>query len=85
MATAHSTFSSMLHAVALARILHVTQLAWGLDLYKDRLQSPAPALASAGMPLRTPPLSRRARLARAAARAFEAQVLAIRCRQVCVG
>jgi hypothetical protein len=37
------------------------------------------------MQARTPALSRRARLARAAARALEAQVMAIRCRQVFVG
>ncbi|WP_432261657.1 hypothetical protein [Cupriavidus sp. TMH.W2] len=85
MAIAHVPFSSTPHAAALARILRVTQLAWGLDPYKDRPQSPALAAAGAAMQSRTPALSRRARLARAAARAFEAQVMAIRCRQACVG
>ncbi|MHA3016648.1 hypothetical protein CMPELA_19940 [Cupriavidus necator] len=85
MATVHVPFSSTPHAVALARILHVTQQAWGLKPSKDQLQSPAPAPAGANMPSRPHPLSRRVRLARAAARAFEAQVMAIRCRQVFVG
>ncbi|RDK07440.1 hypothetical protein [Cupriavidus lacunae] len=84
MATAHVLFSSTPHAAALARILHVTRQAWGVDPYKDRLQSPAPAPAGADMQSRTPALSRRARLTRAAARAFEAQVMAIRCQQVFV-
>ncbi|MGY2491572.1 hypothetical protein [Cupriavidus sp. CP313] len=84
MATVHVPFSSTPHAAALARILHVTQLAWGLKPCKDRPLSPAPAPAGASVQSRTPPLSRRARLARAAARAFEAQVMAIRCRQVFV-
>lgn len=85
MATIHIPFSSTPHAAALARILQVTQQAWALDPYIDRLQAPAPARAGAEPQPRTPPLSRRARLARAAARAFEAQVMAIRCSQVCVG
>lgn len=85
MATARVPFSSTPHAAALVRILHVTQQAWGLDPYKDRLHSLAPALAGVTLQSRTPPLSRRARLALAAARAFEAQVMAIRCRQACVG
>ncbi|MDK3024875.1 hypothetical protein QO239_19980 [Cupriavidus taiwanensis] len=70
MAAANVPFSSTSHAAALARILHVTRSAWAMDL---RPTQPA-----------TPPLSRRARLARSAARAFEAQVMAIRCRQVVV-
>ncbi|NUO87349.1 MAG: hypothetical protein HOQ33_13625 [Cupriavidus sp.] len=71
MATANAPFSSTSHAAALARILHVTRSAWALDRYPATLAS-------------TPPLSRRARLARSAARAFEAQVMAIRCRQAVV-
>ncbi len=71
MATIHVPFSSTPHAAALARILHVTQQAWGLTPCKDRLQSPAPAPAGADMQSRTPPLTRRARLARAAARALK--------------
>lgn len=85
MATAKVPFSSTPQASALARILHVTRRAWGLGQYMDRLRPQAPAQAGAHMQARTPALSRRARLARAAARAFEAQVMAIRCRQVFVG
>ncbi|UDM52090.1 hypothetical protein [Cupriavidus sp. MP-37] len=69
MATANVPFSSTPHAAALARILHVTRHAWAMDNHP--LQA-------------TPALSRRARLARSAARAFEAQVMAIRCRQAVV-
>ncbi|PZX22413.1 conserved hypothetical protein [Cupriavidus phytorum] len=71
MAIANVPFSSTPHAAALARILHVTRSAWALDRHPATL---TPAL----------PLSRRARLARSAARAFEAQVMAIRCRQAVV-
>ncbi|SOZ74252.1 conserved protein of unknown function (plasmid) [Cupriavidus taiwanensis] len=83
MATANVPFSSTPHAVALARILHVTRSAWALEL------DPMPATttraaARAVTQAATPALSRRARLARAAARAFEAQVMAIRCRQAVV-
>ena len=56
MATANVPFSSTPHAAALARILHVTRSAWALDRHHATLTS-------------TPPLSRRARLARSAARA----------------
>ncbi|AMR82309.1 hypothetical protein [Cupriavidus nantongensis] len=70
MATANVPFSSTPHAAALARILHVTRCAWALDLQTPQTSTPA--------------LSRRARLARSAARAFEAQVMAIRCRQAVV-
>ncbi|UIF89556.1 hypothetical protein [Cupriavidus sp. UYPR2.512] len=76
MATANIPYSSTSHAAALARILRVTQQAWELGQHQDRLQPRAPAQA---------PLSRRARLALAAARAFEAQVMAMRCQQVLVG
>ncbi|SOZ39619.1 hypothetical protein [Cupriavidus neocaledonicus] len=83
MATANVPFSSTPHAAALARILHVTRSAWALDLHP----LPAPtALAATGAAMQssTPALSRRARLTRAVARAFEAQVMAIRCRQAVV-
>lgn len=65
------------HAAALARILHVTRQAWALDACPHKTVH-APAATQ------PPSLSRRARLARAAARAFEAQVMAMRCRQVVV-
>ncbi|WP_042880702.1 hypothetical protein [Cupriavidus necator] len=80
MATANVPYSSTHHAAALARILHVTQQAWGLGQHKDQPNANAAQDTRQLMP----PLSRRARLARAAARAFEAQVMAIRCRQVFV-
>lgn len=79
MATANVPIQSTHHA-ALARILHVTEQAWGLGQQKDQ-QS---AIAAQDTRKLMPSLSRRARLARAAARAFEAQVMAIRCRQVFV-
>ncbi|SPS01461.1 hypothetical protein [Cupriavidus taiwanensis] len=79
MATANVPFSSTPHAAALARILHITRSAWALDLYPIP-DAPMPAATGAA----TPALSRRARLARSAARAFEAQVMAIRCRQAVV-
>jgi hypothetical protein len=83
MATATVTFFSTPPAAALARILHVTRQAWALDSCPNRA-SRAPAVTGAAAPAGTPPLSRRARLARLAARAFEAQVMAIRCRRVVV-
>ncbi|MCO4891394.1 hypothetical protein MKD50_18580 [Cupriavidus sp. WGtm5] len=81
MATANVPFSSTPHAAALARILHVTRSAWALDRHSIQATT---APAGAATPTPTLPLSRRARLARAAARAFEAQVMAIRCRQAVV-
>ncbi|MFS8931796.1 conserved hypothetical protein [Cupriavidus taiwanensis] len=79
MATANIPFSSTPHAAALARILHVTRNAWAMDRH------PMPAtMAPVTTGAATPLLSCRARLARAAARAFEAQVMAIRCRQAVV-
>ncbi|WP_454743076.1 hypothetical protein [Cupriavidus necator] len=80
MATANVPSLSTHHAVALERILHVTQQAWGLGQQKDQQILNATQDTQQLMPS----LSRRARLARAAARAFEAQVMAIRCRQVFV-
>lgn len=82
MATANVPFSSTPHAAALARILHVTRNAWAMDTQPSQAAA-APAATGATQPS-TPPLSRRARLARSAARAFEAQVMAIRCRQAVV-
>lgn len=83
MATANIPFSSTPHAAALARILHVTRSAWAMEI--DPMQAgAAPAATCAATRPSPPPLSRRARLARAAARAFEAQVMAIRCRQAVV-
>ncbi|MBF6988396.1 MULTISPECIES: hypothetical protein [Cupriavidus] len=79
MATVNVPNASTQHAAALARILQVTQQAWGLGQENKRSIASATGLGVA------PKLSRRARLARAAARAFEAQVMAIRCRQVFVG
>ncbi|PVY69363.1 hypothetical protein C7414_11842 [Cupriavidus alkaliphilus] len=79
MATANVPFSSTPHAAALARILHVTRNAWAMETHPTQATA-APAATGAA----TQPLSRRARLARAAARAFEAQVMAIRCRQAVV-
>lgn len=78
MATANVPNASTQHAAALARILQVTQQAWGVGENKQGITSATSRSAA-------PKLSRRARLALAAARAFEAQVMAIRCRQVCVG
>lgn len=83
MATANFPFSSTPHAAALARILHVTRNAWAMDLH-PMPTTMAPAATGALTQSPTPALSRRARLARAAARAFEAQVMAIRCRQAVV-
>ncbi|MEM5430961.1 hypothetical protein [Cupriavidus oxalaticus] len=79
MATANVPNAAMHHAAALARILQVTQQAWGLGQQGNQAIASATARGSA------PKMSRRARLAQAAARAFEAQVMAIRCRQVFVG
>ncbi|MCY1228930.1 hypothetical protein D9M68_404090 [compost metagenome] len=73
MATANVPSAFTQHAAALARILQVTQQAWGLGQQGN--QASACAAARGAAP----------RLARAAARAFEAQVMAIRCRQVFVG
>ncbi|WP_427307521.1 hypothetical protein [Cupriavidus sp. H39] len=81
MATPSVPFSSTPHAAALARILHVTRSAWAMDI---RPTQATPAATGAALQPTTPALSRRARLARAAARAFEAQVMAIRCRSVVV-
>ncbi|NOV27706.1 hypothetical protein E5S69_29925 [Cupriavidus necator] len=83
MATATVPFSSTPHAAALARILHVTRKAWSLDI-RPTQAAPAPDATGAALQPATPALSRRARLTRAAARAFEAQVMAIRCRSVVV-
>ncbi|SOZ19032.1 conserved hypothetical protein [Cupriavidus taiwanensis] len=83
MATANVPFSSTPHAAALARILHVTRNACAMDTHPTQATA-APAATGAATQPSTPPLSRRARLARAAARAFEAQVMAIRCRQAVV-
>ncbi|SPD66582.1 conserved protein of unknown function (plasmid) [Cupriavidus taiwanensis] len=83
MATANIPFSSTPHAAALARILHVTRNAWAMDRH-PMPATMAPVTTGAARQSPTPPLSCRARLARAAARAFEAQVMAIRCRQAVV-
>jgi hypothetical protein len=83
MATANIPFSSSPHAAALARILHVTRHAWAMGTHPIQAAA-APAATGAATQSGEPPLSRRARLARSAARAFEAQVMAIRCRQVVV-
>ncbi|QEZ44266.1 hypothetical protein [Cupriavidus oxalaticus] len=83
MATASVPNVSTQHAAALARILQVTQQAWGLGQEHSETVASATTRSTAGQ--RAPRLSRRARLAQAAARAFEAQVMAIRCRQVFVG
>ncbi|BDB26211.1 hypothetical protein CTP10_R36110 [Cupriavidus sp. P-10] len=84
MATANLPNASTQHAAALARILQVTQQAWGLG-QDGIVPCAATAQAAQAAPAkRAPALSRRARLALAAARAFEAQVMAIRCRQVFV-
>lgn len=67
------------HADAFQKILAVTRRVWGLDA----------ATARAGVPARVEGRdsgSRRgAHLAQLAARAFEAQVMALRCRQAFVG
>ncbi|MBP0629577.1 MULTISPECIES: hypothetical protein [unclassified Cupriavidus] len=83
MATATVPNASTRHAAALARILQVTQQAWGLG--QENNESIASATTRGASGQRAPRLSRRARLAQAAARAFEAQIMAIRCRQVFVG
>ncbi|MBP0621064.1 hypothetical protein [Cupriavidus consociatus] len=83
MGTATVPNASTQHAAALARILQVTQRAWGLGHASD--ETFAAATGRGACAQRAPRLSRRARLAQAAARAFEAQVMAIRCRQVFVG
>ncbi|MFJ4293725.1 hypothetical protein ACIP1U_28750 [Cupriavidus sp. NPDC089707] len=83
MGTANVTNASTQHAAALARILQVTQQAWGLGQENNEKIASATVRGATGQ--RAPTLSRRARLAQAAARAFEAQVMAIRCRQVFVG
>lgn len=80
MATANVSIQSTHHAAALGRILHVTEQAWGLGQQQDQQN----VIAVQDTRKLVPALSRRARLARAAARAFEAQVMAIRCRQVFV-
>ncbi|GLC93182.1 hypothetical protein Tamer19_25900 [Cupriavidus sp. TA19] len=87
MATANLPNASTQHAAALARILQVTQQAWGLGqdgIVPCAATAQAAHAAQAAPAKRAPALSRRARLALAAARAFEAQVMAIRCRQVFV-
>ncbi|MDF9431022.1 hypothetical protein EM868_14620 [Cupriavidus gilardii] len=65
------------HAQALARILYVTRAAW-------RLNDTAETGKSAHVRSETR-RRRTAHLARLAARAFEAQVMALRCRQAFVG
>ncbi|MDQ0143369.1 hypothetical protein [Cupriavidus necator] len=83
MATANVPFSATPHATALARILQVTRRAWAMDIFPAQIAL-APAVARGDTQAGAPALSRRARLARSAARAFEAQVMAMRCRQVVV-
>lgn len=84
MAIANVPFSSTPHAAALARILHVTRNAWAMELQPMQATTAPAANSAATQSSSAPALSRRARLARAAARAFEAQVMAIRCRQAVV-
>ncbi len=80
------------HARAFARILSVTRAAWRLneDVETSRTAKPAkPARstkATKAAQSDTPSRRRRtAHLAELAARAFEAQVMALRCRQAFVG
>ncbi|WER49743.1 hypothetical protein CupriaWKF_21700 [Cupriavidus sp. WKF15] len=58
------------HQAALARILRTTRQVWMLDVLP------------AGPALQAPPSRPRVRLPRLAARAFEAQIMAIRCQKV---
>jgi hypothetical protein len=71
------------HAEALNRILAVTRREWGLE---QTAHTPSgPTDTSPTQPARPPRASRRRQLASLAARAFEAQVMALRCRQAFVG
>ncbi|MCA7084891.1 hypothetical protein K7G19_14930 [Cupriavidus sp. DB3] len=83
------------HARAFARILSVTRAAWHLneDAESSKTTNTAntansrkAAKATNAAQSDTPPRRRRtAHLAELAARAFEAQVMALRCRQAFVG
>lgn len=65
------------HARAFARILSVTRAAWRLNEYAETGNAAQPHSTSRGR--------RTAHLAELVARAFEAQVMALRCRQAFVG
>ena len=77
------------HARAFARILSVTRAAWRLndDVETSRTAKPTNSTKARKAAQSDPPSRRRrtAHLAELAARAFEAQVMALRCRQAFVG
>lgn len=71
------------HAEALNRILAVTRREWGLEASAPTPHGPTDNRLATPSP--RPRGTRRRQLAQMAARAFEAQVMALRCRQAFVG
>lgn len=70
------------HAEALNRILTVTRREWGLEVSAPLPSGPTDTRLNAQPPRKRG--ARRKHLAQLAARAFEAQVMALRCRQAFV-
>lgn len=72
------------HAEALDRILAITRAAWAVDSAPGNGEGEGNGPRQAARPQAPAKTSRRAQLAQLAARAFAAQVMALRCRQAFV-